>query len=202
MRVTRKVQEETRTRLLEAARALFVEAGYRRATTREVAQRAGVAAGTLFNYFATKESLGAALLLQAAESAAAEFDATRRSGEPFEELLFAWAAIHLRHLEPFRPWTTEVLDPGTSLLRASQAGREGDEERFRREHLERVATWLARSGRTTEQALDLHLYWTLFLGALEFWTGDESPHQEATLALLDRSMQLFARSVALDTTRS
>ena len=41
-------KEEKRTRLLEAARALFRERGYEATTTRELSQRAGVATGTLF----------------------------------------------------------------------------------------------------------------------------------------------------------
>lgn len=38
----------------------------------------------------------------------------------------------------------------------------------------------------------LQLYWTLYLGVFAFWAADESPHQEDTLALLDRSLKLFA----------
>ena len=44
----------------------------------------------------------------------------------------------------------------------------------------------------------LHLYWTLYLGVLDFWTRDETEHQQATLALLDRSMALFVRGLRED----
>jgi hypothetical protein len=71
-------------------------------------------------------------------------------------------------------------------------------ERFRTAHLERVEAWLAEQGRASELPLDLHLYWTLFLGVVQFWSADSTHNQEATLALLDRSMALFARGLQED----
>jgi AcrR family transcriptional regulator len=195
MRVTRQVRLETRRRLLAEAQGLFAEVGFAAATTREVARRAGVAAGTLFNYFPSKEALGAALLVRALEGAEAEFETTRRTGESLEETLFAWIAIQLRHLEPCRAWVLEVLDAGASLLRASTGEDGGEAERFRLGHLERVDAWLAAAGLQREGPLDLHLYWTLYRGVLAFWTRDDSHNQEATLALLDRSMGLFVRGL-------
>lgn len=199
MRVTRQTQQETRRRLMAEAQTLFSEVGFAAATTREVARRAGVATGTLFNYFPSKEALGAALLGRAAEAAEAEFDAARREGETLEETLFAWIAIQLRHLEPCRAWVAEVVDAGTSLLRSPASGGGEEAERFRVTQLERVAGWLTANGREREHAIDLHLYWTLYLGVLSFWTRDGSHNQEATLALLDRSMGLFARGLTEDT---
>ena len=198
MRVSRQTRLETRQRLLDVAQALFSEVGYGAATTREVARRAGVASGTLFNYFPSKEALGTALLSRAVDAAEAEFDATRPAAEALEERLFAWVAIQLRHLEPCRAWVAEVLDAGASLLRSSAAEGGAEAERFRVHHLERVSEWLAAAGLARESALDLHLYWTLYLGVLDFWSRDASHNQEATLALLDRSMGLFVRGLAED----
>lgn len=52
----RNKQEKGR-RIAEAAWAVFVERGYEAATTREIAARAGVAAGTLFLYAPDKRAL-------------------------------------------------------------------------------------------------------------------------------------------------
>ncbi len=46
-----------RKRILEAASAIFIEKGYERATTREIADAADVSEGTLYNYFASKRDL-------------------------------------------------------------------------------------------------------------------------------------------------
>jgi len=48
---------ETRQALLEASLALFREKGYRATTVEEITDRADVAKGTFFNYFASKEAL-------------------------------------------------------------------------------------------------------------------------------------------------
>jgi AcrR family transcriptional regulator len=49
--------EATRRALLEAARALFDEVGYDRATTREIGERAGVDPALIARYFDCKEGL-------------------------------------------------------------------------------------------------------------------------------------------------
>lgn len=46
-----------RSRIKEAARTVFIERGYEAATTREIAERAEVSAGTLFAYAPTKSEL-------------------------------------------------------------------------------------------------------------------------------------------------
>jgi AcrR family transcriptional regulator len=47
----------SRQKLLDAAQSLFSEKGFRATTTRELAQRAGVADMTVFRHFPTKEAL-------------------------------------------------------------------------------------------------------------------------------------------------
>ncbi|MFD9424337.1 MULTISPECIES: TetR/AcrR family transcriptional regulator [unclassified Streptomyces] len=47
----------TRERLLDAARDLFAERGYQRATVRAIAERAGVNQALLFRYFGSKQAL-------------------------------------------------------------------------------------------------------------------------------------------------
>lgn len=48
---------ETRTRILQAAQRLFARKGYDGTTTRDLAQAAGVAEGTLFRHFANKKTI-------------------------------------------------------------------------------------------------------------------------------------------------
>jgi AcrR family transcriptional regulator len=46
-----------RAQILDAAAEVFAEKGFARATTKEVASRAGVSEGTIYNYFGSKEDL-------------------------------------------------------------------------------------------------------------------------------------------------
>jgi AcrR family transcriptional regulator len=85
-----------RERLLGAARAVFADKGYRAATTREIAARAGVAEVTLFRHFSSKQGLFEALLEQAQPARVLE-EMVVHLGErpPVEEL----TAIGLRLVE-------------------------------------------------------------------------------------------------------
>jgi AcrR family transcriptional regulator len=50
-------KQQTRAQIAETARRLFVERGFDAVTIADVAREADVSAGTVFNYFATKEDL-------------------------------------------------------------------------------------------------------------------------------------------------
>ncbi len=54
--------EETKQRLLDAARVIFADRGYSGASVREVARRAGVSIGCLYLYFPNKQQLYTGLL--------------------------------------------------------------------------------------------------------------------------------------------
>lgn len=62
----RRQPEKRRQQIMRAAVRLFARRGYTRTTTREIAQVAGVAEGTIFNYFASKQDLLLAFLEEAA----------------------------------------------------------------------------------------------------------------------------------------
>jgi AcrR family transcriptional regulator len=191
MRVTPETRERTRQELLLAASALFAELGFASATTRELARRAGVAAGTVFNYFQSKEALAAAVLSSALTAAWEERERERRAQESAEEALFALVATELRHLAPHRAWVAELVESGLSPLRR---GADEGVAALRAAHLERVEDTLRRAGLRAPDEVALHLYWTLYLGVLSFWSHDASERQSATLALLDRSIRLYCRA--------
>jgi AcrR family transcriptional regulator len=52
-----RLTEERRNQILDAAARLFAQKGYKGATIREIAREAGVAEGTIYNYFDSKHDL-------------------------------------------------------------------------------------------------------------------------------------------------
>jgi AcrR family transcriptional regulator len=52
-----QTEDETRTRILKAALKLFAKQGYDGTTTRDLAEKAGVAEGTLFRHFVNKKAI-------------------------------------------------------------------------------------------------------------------------------------------------
>lgn len=87
---------EHREKILKAAAKVYAEVGFRGATTRRIAQEAGVNEITLFRQFGSK----AALLheaVHAAELFPSPPDLPATPGAPRAELL-AWALAHYEHL--------------------------------------------------------------------------------------------------------
>jgi AcrR family transcriptional regulator len=189
MRITNDAKQATRRRILEAARRLFARDGFDRAATRDLAREAGIAAGTLFNYFPTKEAVAMSLAAEALSEAHNTYDKKRRGEESLEEDLFAFIAAGLRSLKPLRNCLRPVLEGALSPLAASAAVPEG--ESLRTDHLETVGAILARHGQAEPSFVAMHLYWTLFTGVLAFWLNDASTHQEDTLAVLDQALAMF-----------
>ena len=59
---------EKKQNILDASLKLFVERGFHGTSTAEIAKKAGVATGTLFHYFKTKEELINSLYFHSKES--------------------------------------------------------------------------------------------------------------------------------------
>jgi len=91
---------EIRDKLLGAAVRIFAETGYRGATTRRIAQEAGVNEVTLFRHFGSKAELILAALHHFGE-AAPRVVLPEEASDPRRELT-EWARGHLRHLSNVR----------------------------------------------------------------------------------------------------
>jgi AcrR family transcriptional regulator len=187
MRITAQAKQETEQRIIDAAVVLFRSQGFEATTTRDIARAAGIATGTLFNYFPTKEAIVTSLAQQALAKSLATFDASPRLGSP-EESLFALVAHELRQLKPLRKFVRPVLETALSPL----ATGDNAAQSLKLAHLEAVAAIAIQHNLPEPPAAALHLYWTLYTGVLAFWAGDGSPKQEDTLALLDDSISMFA----------
>jgi AcrR family transcriptional regulator len=193
VRVTAEVKAATRSRILEAARDRFTEVGFEVATTREIAAAAGIAVGTLFNYFPSKEAIVMAMAAEALGESRRQFEAGPR-GESLEEDLFALIAAELRGLRPHRGYLRPVLETALSPLARAEASPDG--EAMRLGHLEAAGRVIAaRAPAESVSPVAWNLYWTLYTGALAFWASDSSPHQEDTLAVLDHYIRAFVASL-------
>jgi AcrR family transcriptional regulator len=170
MRVTAQTKAATRERIIDAARQLFAAKGFEASTTRDIADAAGIASGTLFNYFATKEDIVASLAAESVAETNLEFAGREMGMGSFEEELFAFVSAGLRKLKPLRKHLTVLFEKALSPLAA----------RLAKHHVGEL------------DAVALQLYWTLYIGVLMFWANDQSPKQENTLALLDESLAMFA----------
>ncbi len=72
MGIRQAQKQETRSRVLSAARDLFNEVGYEGATIRLVAQRAGVSVGSVFTTFSSKADILSQVMLERVDALTAE----------------------------------------------------------------------------------------------------------------------------------
>ncbi len=188
MRITVEEKNATRQRIITAAQSLFVTRGFEATTTRDIARESGIATGTLFNYFPTKEDIVGQLAAELLVKAWAAFE-RQALVATLEEELFALIAAELRQLKPLRKFLAPLLETTFGPLAIARQG--GAEDALRVEHLEIVVGIARKQGFAEISPVLLQVYWTLYTGVLAFWAADKSPKQEDTLALLDQSLNMF-----------
>jgi AcrR family transcriptional regulator len=93
--VTRWGDRENRRRdILDAGRALLREQGLGALQMREVARRAGIGSGTVYTYFATKESLYAAMYANRLDRMMADLEPALSASSDLEELFVLVATAY------------------------------------------------------------------------------------------------------------
>jgi AcrR family transcriptional regulator len=187
-------KERTRKAILKAASGLFSRKGFHRTTTKEITRKAGIAEGTLFNYFRTKEDLALHFFQQQLLELMEWFRRDKRlQRAPLPEKLFAIIHYHLEQIGPYEGFIGAVylraLQPTSKL---SPLSLQAQEHNLR--YLRFVRDVLARAEEEGEVPAigDLGAYgFALFHAAMiTYWLQDQSPGKEDTLALLDRGLKL------------
>jgi AcrR family transcriptional regulator len=87
-----RTKAQNRQSILDAAREVFGELGYETATVRDIIRRTGLAAGTFYNYYRSKEEVFAALSDDGARRFAPILKSLRAQAPDFES--FVHAALH------------------------------------------------------------------------------------------------------------
>src|SRR5262245_27893955 len=126
MRITAQAKAETRDRIIEVAAQLFGADGWENTTTRSIAAAAGIASGTLFNYFESKEAIVAFLMSDALAEAQKEVFKRRGPDESLDEELFSLIWTELRSLKRYRKFLPAAAETIFSPLRRMQEGSPGE----------------------------------------------------------------------------
>ncbi len=195
MRISDQAKQNNRARILENAAEIFTSKGFEDATTRDVALASGLATGTLFNYFPSKETLAMTMVTEALGQGREDFQCRRKGDEDLAEELFLFIASGLRRLRPLRPFLGPVLERSLSPFPRKIICQEGESARV--EHLAVVQEIIGRHGFVeTPDYVAMTMYWSLYLGILAFWTNDSSPNQEDTQSLIDYSIRTFVQVIS------
>jgi AcrR family transcriptional regulator len=190
-------KKKTKQAILAAALTLFAEKGFYNASTRAISRNAGIAEGTLFNYFETKEDLALYFFEREIDEVIGWFERNpRMKRADLPEKLFAIIQHSLERLEPYEEFIGAVylraLAPSSKL----SAWRLQNQERNLR-YLRFIRDILAEAESEDRfpplgdfGAYAFHLF---HLAIITYWLQDCSRGKEQTLALLDRCLKLADR---------
>jgi AcrR family transcriptional regulator len=116
-----RVRREIASTIANAAEEVFAAEGLHAAHVEHIARRAGVAVGTLYNYYKDRDALLAALLRTRREELFAELDAALREagGRSLREQLLAFAGAHVRFLRTHRTFCRILFEGELSRMQAA-----------------------------------------------------------------------------------
>lgn len=190
-------KEKTKQAILAAALKLFAEKGFYNTGTRAISRKAGIAEGTLFNYFETKEDLALYFFEREMDEVIAWFEGNRRMKRAaLPEKLFAIIQHSLERLEPYEEFIGAVylraLAPSSKLSPWRLQNQERDLRylRFIRDILAEAESEDRLPPLGDFGAYAFHLF---HLAIITYWLQDPSRDKEQTLALLDRCLKLAER---------
>jgi len=187
-------KQAIRDRIVKAALTLFQTKGFQTTTTKAIARKAGIAEGTVFNYFRTKEDIALFFFEEEVDHAiAAVRDNPRLRKASLEEKLFTLIHSQLEFLAPYERFIgaalLHALDPASHLGVFSHRAQQ-----LRHRYLAFVAELIEDSSSKRKQDpltwLVPEVFWIYYLGVLLFWLYDTSEDKQHTLAFLDRSLNI------------
>lgn len=117
-------KQQTRSRILEAARRLFSEHGYEGATIRDIAAAASMSTGAVFANFSDKYDLFHEILQLEAESAVDIMQAAVADGLKVDETILRMFGASFAHLESLLPLARAAFAVAVSAQGPAMAGAE------------------------------------------------------------------------------
>ena len=187
-------KQAIRNRIVKAALSLFQTKGFEGTTTRAIARKAGIAEGTVFNYFKTKEDIALYFFEQEVGHAVAAVRDNRRLRKvSLEEKLFALVQSQLEYLAPYERFIgaalLHALKPSSPLGPFSHRAME-----LRHRYLafveELITDSIPKHKQNPLAFLAPEVFWIYYLGTLLYWLHDSSEDKQNTLAFLDRSLTI------------
>lgn len=196
MRTREENKERTKRRILDVALRMFREKGFRQTTMRDIADAAGIALGTTYNYFPTKEHIALFFFEQALARVLARHRRETPAEASLEEKVFQLLAIEIEEVEPYQEFLHLIVAQATvptSPLHPFSL----DTQRLKSQQLDYVAGLVKEAIDRGElpplgfESMMLSAFWVFHLGMILFWLNDTSPGKEDTWALLDKSLRFI-----------
>lgn len=191
--------EQTRTLILETALELFHERGYEETTMRAIAEQAGVALGSTYYYFRSKEHLIQAFYGRTHEEHLAASIPILAQERALKARLLRVMRAKIEMIEPYHRFAgilfKTAADPQSPLNPFSP-----ESEPVRREATELFAEVVRGAKERVPADLDAELpplLWLYHMGIILFWIHDPSPGRARTYRLIEHTVELIVRLIGL-----
>jgi len=196
MKISNKVKEQTRIRILEAAVDVISEKGFDKATMRSIAKQADVADATIYNYFSTKEKLLYGYCEYIQSQVLVELKAIDDFHEySLQEQLHQLVETELRLWLPAREFLQVAF---AQTYAAPNVGFEllADSKQLLKTIVVELIDASIEAGEMPEQPYqDLlpTLFWDYQTAILAYWLKDTSDGFANTTKLVDQSTEIIAQ---------
>jgi AcrR family transcriptional regulator len=199
-------RDATRASILNSSLRLFTQRGFKATTMREIASEAGIALGTTYNYFPTKEHIALHFFERSLETVIRRHRDERVEGMTLDEQVFLLLAIQIEEVTPYEEFlsliVTQAAAPQSRLNPCSE-----DAARLRKHFMAYVDEVFFKA-RARDELPNLPgqdemlrgAFWVFNLGILMFWLNDESPDKEDTYVLLDKTLRFILNALRGGTT--
>jgi AcrR family transcriptional regulator len=193
-----KKSEETRTRILEAALAVFRERGFERATMREIAKAAEVAVGAAYYYFESKDAIVMAFYERSQSEMRPRIEASLIQSKTLEERLRAIISTKFECFEPNRKLLgalsahSDPEHPLSPFSKETAAIREQDIGFFHSAVADSRVTLPANIKPYLPRLL-----WMYQMGLILFWVYDRSNGQKRTMLLYEKTLKMILVTLKL-----
>jgi len=191
--------EQTRTLILNTALELFRERGYEETTMRAIADSAGVALGSAYYYFRSKEHLIQAFYGRTHQEHLAACVPILERERNLKTRLLEVMRAKIATIEPYHRFAgvlfKSAADPESPLNPFS-----AESAAVRGESIALFAQVI--HGSSTRIPPDLHdelpnLLWLYHMGIILFWIHDRSGGRQRTNRLIEHSVELIVRLIKL-----
>ncbi|OGR90294.1 MAG: hypothetical protein A3J74_08830 [Elusimicrobia bacterium RIFCSPHIGHO2_02_FULL_57_9] len=187
-------KERTKEKILKAALELFRKKGFESTATKEISRRAGIAEGTLFNYFRTKDDIALYFFERETEFVIEWYQGQKRLQKaPLEEKLFAIIQKQLEYLSTYESFIGSVIlrafQPASKLIPLSVESQYL-QSRYLKFIGEIIELDIGNQGMGLLSSFGPHMFWAFYMAVLMHWLNDHSKNKEATLAFLDRGLKI------------
>jgi len=183
---------ETRERIRAAAAELFTRHGYGAATMRQIADRAHVGLGTLFNYAQDKRDLVFLIFNEELNAMTDVALAAPRAGDPLLEQLIAVFRVHYRWLGAKPALARILLQELTFYSSGKQAATFHGIRKRLIDGIEALVRSRKMPGREDPELLARHIFF-VYSASLRWWIAAPRPDPAKGVAELRRLLRLVVK---------